>query len=372
MRIDAIELQTIRLKLREPFRISSGSTFHRHILIVRLQADGLTGFGECVAGETPSYSYETVQTARWVLAAHLIPAVLGKSFHSPQQLAACLETTARGHSMAKAAIEMAAWDIAARARGLSLARLLGGERDAVPSGVSIGIQPDLPALLQRIEGFIDEGYRRIKIKIAPGQDLLALQAVRAAFPDVPLSVDANAAYTAEHASLLESFDEFRLAMVEQPFAADAFFEHAALQRRITTPLCLDESVTSPATCALALRLGAGKIVNIKPGRVGGFTNSLRIHDLCRDNNVPVWCGGMLESGIGRAHNVALASLPNFSLPGDTSASRRYWERDVVQPEFVLRPDGTVAVPAAPGIGVQIDEDFLASIQEERRRFRAAT
>lgn len=370
MKIEHVQLRVVQLRLHEPFRISSGQSFHRRILLVRIAGEGTEGWGECVAEDTPHYAYETVETALHVLDRWLVPAVLGTRFASAAELAGHLERAIRGHSMAKAALEMAAWDMEARQRGVSLATLLGGVRDAVPSGVSIGIQDDVGQLLDRIERFAAEGYRRIKIKVAPGWDVDVVEAVRKRFPEIPLMVDANCAYTLDDAERLTALDPFSLLMVEQPLGADDLLDHAALQARLATPLCLDESITSPARCAEALHLRSGRIVNIKPGRVGGHTASIRIHDLCADAGVPVWCGGMLESGIGRAHNVALASLPNFRLPGDTSASRRYWARDVVEPEFVLRPDGTVPVPQAHGIGVQVDEAFLSSIQEAASEYTA--
>ncbi|HUH12767.1 MAG TPA: o-succinylbenzoate synthase [Longimicrobiales bacterium] len=370
MIIERIELQTIRLRLREPFRISSGVTWERRILLAKLDGDGLRGYGECVAGEAPNYSYETVETARLLLERQLVPALLGRELDGAREAAPLLAGAAKGHEMAKACLEMAAWDLDARARGVSLAALLGGVRDAVPTGVSIGIQESVEALLARIEGFLAEGYQRIKLKVAPGWDAPVIARVRERWPDVMLTVDANAAYQEDAAAPIEALDGFGLAMIEQPLPADDLTGMARLQARLRTPLCLDESVAGPGSCASALRLGSGRIVNIKPGRVGGLAASVAIHDMCRDAGVPVWCGGMLESGIGRAHNVALASLPNFRLPGDTSASRRYWERDVVEPAFELTPEGTVTVPDGVGIGVEVDEDFLASIQEERRVFEA--
>jgi o-succinylbenzoate synthase len=364
MRIDGAELQTISLRLREPFRISSGTAFARRILIVRLHCDGITGYGECVAGETPHYSSETVDTARLVIDRYLLPAVLGREFAHPDELAARLDAAARGHRMAKAAIEMAGWDLAARLAGVPLATLLGGVRDAVDAGVSIGIQDDVPALLERIETFAAEGYRRVKVKIAPGWDVDVVGAIRLRFPELPLMVDANAAYVAADGPLLRRLDDSGLLMIEQPFGEDELLQHARLQQQLSTPLCLDESVTSPQRCEEALALHAGRIVNIKPGRLGGHAAASRVHDLCRDAGVPVWCGGMLESGIGRAHNVALASLPNFRLPGDLSASGRYWERDVITPPFTLR-DGRLGVPAGHGIGVEIDEDYLSALELDR-------
>ncbi len=368
MRIERISLRTVRLRLTEPFRISSGETFHRRILLLSMDTDGTTAHAECVAGEAPNYSYETNETAAWALEAWLIPAVLGLDFEEPVEIAAALDGAARGHNMAKAAIEMAAWDAVARERGEPLARTLGGERTRVPTGVSIGLQPDLATLFHRIGQFVDDGYQRVKLKIAPGHDVDMVRAVRHEFPDLPLTVDANAAYGAADLDRLCGLDALGLLLIEQPFPEDDLLLHAALQRRIDTPVCLDESITSAARCREAIALRAGRMVNIKPGRVGGHAASLAIHDLCRDAGWPVWIGGMLESGIGRAHNVALASLPNVLLPGDTSASRRYWARDVVRPEFTLNDDGTVSVPTGPGLGVDVDTAFLEEIQESFREF----
>jgi o-succinylbenzoate synthase len=365
MRVDRIGLRLINLRLTEPFQISSGVTHQRTILLVSLDLGGVQGIAECVAGEAPSYSYETLATARWVIENHLAPALLGHSFDHPREVAPVLDRAARGHGMAKAALEMAAWEGYARSRGESLAAALGGEKAAVPAGVSIGIQPDTGALLERIARFLDQGYLRIKLKVAPGKDVAVLAAVREAFPDIPLTVDANAAYTMADLDLLASLDSFRLVLVEQPFPEEALLLHAMLQERMRTDICLDESITTPQRCREALALRAGRVINVKPGRLGGHGPSLDVHDQCAAASIPVWCGGMLESGIGRAHNVALASLENMRLPNDTSASARYWERDVVVPPFELAPDGMVAVPTGPGLGVEIDEDFLTSIEVAR-------
>lgn len=368
MKIERIELRTVRLRLREPFRISSGVTQERRILLVTLDGDGLRGWGECVAGEIPNYTAETVETARLMLDKHLAPGLLGRTFGAASEVGAFLDTLIKGHEMAKACLEMAAWDLEARLAGVPLASLLGGEKDAVPAGVSIGIQPSVGALLEKVEGFLAEGYQRIKLKVAPGWDAPVIERVRDRFPDTMLTVDANAAYDEAGADPIVALDGFGLAMIEQPLPADDLMGLSRLQRRLETPICLDESVTSARRCEEALHLGSGRIVNIKPGRVGGHASSKAIHDRCAAAGVPVWCGGMLESGVGRAHNVALASLPNFRLPGDTSASRRYWERDVVVPEFELRRDGMVAVPTGVGIGVEVDEEFLRSIEVERKVF----
>jgi O-succinylbenzoate synthase len=369
MRIERVQIRTLRLRLREPFRTSGGVTHDRTILLLHLEGEGVAGIGECVAGETPTYSAETVDTARWVLERHLVPAILGHAFERAAELVPVLDRAARGHPMAKAAVEMAAWDAEARGRGVSLASLLGGVRETVPAGVSIGIRDDGAALLHRIDAYLAEGYRRIKLKIEPGRDFDVLEAVRARHPDIPLTVDANTAYSPRDCEHLAELDRFQLEYVEQPFGADELVEHAELQARLETPVCLDESIESPGRCRSALVLGACGVVNIKPGRVGGHGPALAIHDLCQDAGVPVWCGGMLESGVGRAHNVALASLPNMTLPGDVSASRRYWERDIVVPPFELAGDGTVAVPGRPGIGVELDEDFVRSIEVDRSDLR---
>lgn len=371
MHIRRVTIQQIRLRLKEPFRISSGMTHERTVLLIKLDdEDGIRGYGECVAGEEPNFSYETVDTARLVLQRFLIPAVLGREFDSAREVASALDRAARGHNMAKAALEMAAWDLEAKRRGVSLARLLGGTKDAVAAGVSIGIQPDIDTLIERIERYLSEGYQRIKIKITHGWDEVVLDRVRARFPDIPLTVDANAAYDPAEMRHILALDRFDLAMIEQPFGADELLAHAELQAEMRTPICLDESISSPGRCADAIALKSGRIVNIKPGRVGGHTAAIRVHDLCAEAGIPVWCGGMLETGIGRAHNVALASLPNFRLPGDTSASNRYWDRDVVHPVFELRPDGTLSVPTGPGIGVEVDEEFLAAIQDDAVTFTA--
>ena len=365
MKIERITLQVVRLRLREPFRISSGETWDRRVLLVRLDCGGVTGLAECVAGEAPNYSYETVETALWVIERHLAPAVIGRAWAAPSDLGGLLERSVRGHNMARAALEMASWDASARADGVSLATALGGARGSVPAGVSIGIQPDHDALLDRIAGFLEQGYRRIKLKVAPGRDVAVLEAVRRAYPDIALTVDANAAYAADDLDHLAGLDAFGLSYIEQPFPEDDLLTHRALQSRIRTPVCLDESITSPARCRTALELDAARVINIKPGRLAGHGPSREVHDLCLERDVPVWCGGMLESGIGRAHNVALASLPNMRLPGDTSASDRYWERDIVVPPFTLSDDGEVSVPTGVGIGVEVDEDFVAAIEESR-------
>ena len=365
MRLERIRLQLIRLPLREPFRISSGVTHERRILLTYLDFGGVEGVGECVAGEAPFYSPETVDTARLVIEGHLAPALLGRELADPEDVTPILDGAARGHPMAKASLEMATWDAFARAAGVSLTDALGGRGGAVATGVSLGIQEDTAALLDRIAEYLDQGYARIKLKIAPGRDLDVVAAARVQFPGASLTVDANAAYGVRDLNRLRALDDFGLDFIEQPFPADALLLHAELQAHLRTDICLDETISSPERCRDALKLGACRVVNIKPGRLGGHAPAVAVHNACGAADVPVWCGGMLESGIGRAHNVALASLPNMMLPGDTSASDRYWVRDVVDPPFALNRDGTVDVPSGPGIGVELDQDFIQSIEEDR-------
>ena len=373
MRIERVLLQTVGLRLRRPFRSAGGVTRDRTILLVHLEGEGVRGVAECVAGDTPHYTSETVHTARWVLENHLVPAVLGRRFESPRDAAEVLDGAARGHAMAKAAVEMAVWDAQARGRGVPLAELLGGVRADVPVGVSLGVGRDPGELLEEIEARLGEGYRRIKLKISPGRDRSVLDAVRRRFPGTPLTVDANATYRLPADSeLLASLDEYDLLYIEQPLEADGLVEHAALRSLLSTPICLDESITSAGRCREAIALEGCDVVNLKPGRVGGHGPSRAIHDLCAAAGIPVWCGGMLESGIGRAHNLALASLENMRFPGDLSASDRYWERDVVVPPFTLDPGGTMRVPTGPGIGVELDEDFLRAIEIDRLELTAGS
>jgi O-succinylbenzoate synthase len=364
----SLALREIRLALREPFRISSGVISDRRILLLELRdEDGLLAWSECVAFHAPIYSAETIDTAWLAITSWLAPRVLGIPFSAPGAVHGLLEREIRGHSMAKATVEMGCWGLAAARAGVPLAQLLGGTRDRVVTGISLGIQASPDALVTRARAARLAGYRKIKLKIQPGQDLEYVGAVRDALgPQADLMVDANSAYTLGHADHLARLDAFHLLMIEQPLGPDDLVRHAALQRRLATPLCLDESITSLDRAEDMLTLGAGRIINIKPGRVGGFTVSRAIHDLCADANVPVWCGGMLESGIGRAYNVALASLPNFTLPGDLSPSARYWERDIVTPEWTMDADGMVRVPREqPGIGVTVDVDRVDNLTVRR-------
>lgn len=342
-------IRELPLQLREFFEISSGGTQARRIVLLTIEGDGVEGWSECVAGEAPGYSYETADTAWHILTRWLLPALMQLEARDVRTMVPA--PWVRGHPMARAAVEMALWDLEAKRRNVSLRELLGGVVTSVPVGVSIGIQGSDSALIDRVDRYLAEGYRKIKVKIKPGRDVDMLRTVRARFPDAPIMADANSAYTLPaDLERLAAMDDFDLMMIEQPLSHDDLLDHATLQRRIETPVCLDESIRSHGDARLALHLGSGRIVNIKPGRVGGLGSSVAIHDACRNAGWPVWCGGMLESGIGRAHNVALATLPGFTLPGDISNSSRYWAEDIVHPEFRMT-DGLMPVPDGPGIGV---------------------
>jgi o-succinylbenzoate synthase len=369
VRIDRIELRRLRLPLVRFFETSFGRVHEREFLVVTVDGDGASGVGECVADASPFYSAETTRTAWHIITAFLAPLVLGRSFDHPREIFGALAVV-RGHQMAKAALEMAAWDLAARQRGVSLSALLGGEdRASIDSGVSIGIQDSLDELVERVAIERAAGYRRVKIKIKPGWDVQAVERVRAEFGDIPLMVDANAAYTLADAPRLAELDRFDLTMIEQPLDYDDIRDHARLQRDLGTAICLDESISSVRAAAEAIELGACRVINIKPGRVGGHAEARRLHDLAAAHGVPVWHGGMLESGIGRAHNIHLSTLPNFSLPGDIAASRRYYAPDLIDPEIEVRADGTIAVPDGPGIGVHIVADRVAAATEEKMELR---
>jgi O-succinylbenzoate synthase len=373
LRIERIVMREVRLALKEPFGISSGVTTERRICLLELhQAGGLTGWSECVAAEEPNYSAETIDTAWLAIGAWVAPRVLARSFDGPHAVHEALERDFRGHRMAKAAVEMGCWDVAARQAGVPLARLLGGTRERVAAGISIGIQGDPEALVRRALAAHAQGYRKIKMKIRPGADIEYVHAVRNALgPEAALMADANSAYSPADAEHLARLDAFGLTMIEQPLDQDDLVRHALLQRRLSTPICLDESISGVDRAADMIALGSGRIVNIKPGRVGGFSAALAIHDLCRQHGIPVWCGGMLESGIGRAHNVALASLPNFTLPGDLSPSARYWERDIVDPEWTMDAGGMVQVPFdRPGIGVAVDVERVEALAVRTADLRA--
>lgn len=350
MRIDRLELRLLRLPLVDFFETSFGRIHDKHFLLVTLGGEGHTGFGECVAESDPYYSAETNETCWHIITRFLAPRVLGAAFEHPRDVFQAF-TAVRGHNMAKAAVEMAAWDLFARVQGVPLSRVLGGGRPEIESGVSIGIQNSLDQLVEKVDRELAAGYRRIKIKIKPGWDVEPVERLRSRFGAIPLMVDANAAYSLSDAAHLARLDPFDLMMMEQPLEYDDVGDHARLQERIRTPICLDESIHSVRAAEDAIRLKACRIINIKPGRVGGHRESIRLHDLCQANGIPVWHGGMLESGLGRAHNIHLSTLANFSLPGDVAASRRYFNPDLIEPPIVVSPRGTISVPDSPGIGV---------------------
>jgi len=339
------------MPLVTPFETSMDLTDVRRIILVEANVDGATGWGECVAGETPSYSPETTETAWHILRDFIWPLLKGKEFASASEVWGMLAWV-RGHNMAKAALESAIWDAEAKQKGVPLWKLLGGQRQEIASGVSIGIKASLEELVRAVKVELEAGYQRIKIKIKPGIDVEPVRRLRKEFPNIKLMVDANSAYRAEEWPLLKELESFYLMMMEQPLGWDDLYGHVELQKKLETPICLDECIRTDEQAKAAIALGACRIINIKMGRVGGHTVARRIHDLCQESGVPVWCGGMLESGIGRAHNIALSTLPNFTLPGDVAASKRYWTEDIVEPEVVVSSRGTITVPTGPGIGYE--------------------
>ena len=349
MKIDRVEIREIQLPLLHFFETSFGRTTVRRIVLVRVEADGLTGWGEVTAGEEPFYSHETPETAWHILRDFLVPWTLDREWSSAGEVAARFRPI-RGHNMAKAALENALWDIEAQSKRVPLAKLVGGTLEEISCGVSLGIQNSVEELLEKVQSELQAGYQRIKVKIKPGWDIEVLDRIRARFPRIALMADANSAYTLADLPRLKLLDRFYLMMVEQPLGWDDLLDHARLQREIATPVCLDESIHSPDDARKAIEVGACKIINVKLGRVGGFTAARQVHEVCRAKKVPVWCGGMLESGIGRAHNIALSTLPGFTLPGDVSASRRYWKQDLIDPEVEVTPRGTIRAPQTPGLG----------------------
>jgi len=364
IKVDGVEIRLVRLPLIEPFETSFGKIDSRLIFLICLSAGGLKGWGEVVASEQPLYSYETVGTAFHVIKDFLAPTVLDDPIAGLPDLARRFSRF-RGHNMAKAGLELAFMDLLAQMNNQSLSALIGGERKRVAVGVSLGIQPTLSQLLKRVDKYLDLGYQRIKLKIKPGWDISVAFEVRRIYPNILLSVDANSAYTLADVDHLGRLDDFDLLMIEQPLQSDDIVDHAELQQHLKTSLCLDESITGQRQAKAALDLESCRIINIKIGRVGGYSEALAIHDLCAARSIPVWCGGMLESGIGRAHNIALASLQGFTLPGDISASSRYFERDLISPEVTVASDGTVTVPDAIGLGFEVDSFFIERQTETR-------
>jgi o-succinylbenzoate synthase len=360
MKIEAITLRELKIPLVHFFETSFGRTYTRRILLVTLQCDGLEGWGECVAGEDPFYSEEYIDGAWDVIKRYLGPALLEKTLQSGCEVPALLARV-REHRMAKAALENAFWDAEAQEKTIPLWKLLGGTQREITCGVSIGIQDSHEQLLQKIESELAAGYQRIKVKVKPGWDVEVLKKIRARWPDILLSCDANSAYTLADTDHLKAFDSFKLLMIEQPLWSDDFYFHARLQKQLQTALCLDEAIRRARDAEAALELGSCRIVNIKAGRVGGFSEAIAVHDVARRFGVPVWCGGMLESGIGRSHNVALSTLPNFKLPGDVSASKRYWKEDIIEPEVEVSPKGTIAVSNQPGRGYELRKNLIEQL-----------
>jgi len=348
------------MPLVAPFETSMERTAVRRVILVEANVGATTGWGECVAGESPSYSPETVETAWHVLRDFLWPLLKGKEFSCAADVWEMTEWV-RGHNMAKASLEAAIWDAEAKQKNIPLWKLLGGKRKEIASGVSIGIKDSLEELVRAVQVELDAGYQRIKIKIKPGIDIEPVRRLRKEFPNIKLMVDANSAYRLEDWKLLKELESFYLMMIEQPLGWDDLFSHIELQKKLETPICLDECIHTVEHAKAAIELGACRIINIKMGRVGGYTVAKRIHDLCQQNGVPVWCGGMLESGIGRAHNIALSTLANFTLPGDVTASKRYWTEDIIEPEVVVSSQGTITVPDEPGIGFAPRPDRIEAL-----------
>jgi O-succinylbenzoate synthase len=359
MKIDSIALHHLNMPLVAPFETSFGRELDRECILISLRSDGLIGYGECVADQSPGYNYETTGTALHIIKDFIAPLMLGQDVRDAADFQGRISGI-RGHHLAKAGIEMALWDLLGKRDQKSLREMLGGVRDKVEVGVSVGLQESPEALVRTVTDYVKGGYARIKIKIKPGRDVGDASAVRKQFPNIRLQVDANSAYSLESAQLLKPFDDLDLLLIEQPLFEDDIWDHHKLQEQFRTPLCLDESILSPRHARYAIEMKACRIINIKAGRVGGLSQAVEVHDLCRLHDVPVWCGGMLETGVGRASNLALASLPGFTLPGDISASDRYYRRDITRERFSLNKDSSIDVPQGAGLGVTIDEDALAS------------
>jgi o-succinylbenzoate synthase len=358
MKIESITLNHLRMPLVAPFETSFGREIYRECVLITLRAEGLTGYGECVATRDPGYNYETTGTALHILKDFVAPLILGWDLSEAVDFQKRVSGI-RGHQLAKAGVEMAIWDLLGKRSGKTLREMLGGKRDRVSVGVSVGLQESPTVLVKTVSQYVESGYSRVKIKIKPGRDVGDATAVRKAFPNLRLQVDANSAFTLETAQSLKPLDDLYLLLIEQPLFEDDIWDHHKLQAQFRTPICLDESIVSPRHARYALEMKACRIINIKAGRVGGLSQAVQIHDLCLVQSVPVWCGGMLETGVGRASNLALASLPGFTLPGDISASDRYYDRDITEERFTLNADSTIAIPEGPGLGITIDNKALA-------------
>ncbi|MFL6299179.1 MAG: o-succinylbenzoate synthase [Terriglobales bacterium] len=368
MKIEQITLREIHMKLKSPFETSFGVTHERRIILVEAIADGVTGWGEVTVGETPHFNSETTETAWHVMSDFIIPSLIGKSIATASEMPALIRAI-RGHQMAKAGIENAFWDIEAQQRNLPLWKLLSGTQEEIACGVSLGIRESPEALVRRIEEELRSGYQRIKLKIKPGKDLEYVAAARKQFPNIRLSVDANSAYSLKDVAHLQKLDGFDLLMMEQPLAWDDIYSHAKLQAQLKTAICLDECINNAQHAESAIEVKACRIINIKLGRVGGHTEARLVHDICKAHQIPVWCGGMLEAGIGRAHNIAMSTLPGFTLPGDVSASARYWDEDIIEPEVQVTPQGTIHVPNTPGLGYKVRRERIEKLTVRQKQWR---
>ena len=369
MKIDSIVLRELSMTLLHPFVTSFGETRERRVLLAEVRAEGLSGWGECTAGEHPYFSEESTDTAWITMLQELVPLLTAADDQSGGKCPEIFRPV-RGHRMAKAALENALWDLEAQTRDMPLYELLGGTRDVLACGVSIGLQPTIEKLLEKVELELSRGYQRIKIKCKPGFDLQLFEAVRHRWPDIVLSCDGNSAYRLRDLSHLTSFDNFKLLMIEQPLWADDFYFHAMLQQRLETAICLDESIRNRRDSLAAIEMESCRIINIKLGRVGGFSEAIAIHNATQERGIPVWCGGMLESGIGRAHNIAMSTLPNFSLPGDVSASSRYWAEDLIEPEVTVTAKGEIHVPSVAGRGFAVRTDLVERLTVRKEEIRA--
>lgn len=359
MKIESLSLDHLSMPLVAPFETSFGREIDRECILITLRAQGLTGYGECVASRDPGYNYETTGTAWHILKDFIAPQILHQNLATALDFQRMVRGI-RGHHLAKAGVEMALWDLLGKAGGRSLRELLGAKRDKVEVGVSVGLQPSPRVLVDTVRGYVEAGYARVKIKIKPGRDVGDTESVRRSFPDLRLQVDANSAYTLHSAQALRPLDKLNLLLIEQPLFEDDIWDHRKLQEQFQTPICLDESIVSPRHARYALEMKACRVINIKAARLGGLSQALEVHDLCLDAGLPVWCGGMLETGVGRASNLALASLPGFVLPGDISASDRYYQRDITRERFTLNPDSTIDVPRGAGLGITVDQSAIAS------------
>lgn len=360
MNFEKILLHRLKMKMKSPFTTSFGTQIDRYVTIVEIvDENGLSGFGECVAGEDPLYSEEFMDSALVAIKKYFGPLLLQSNLSHPKEVTELFKPFKR-NMMAKSGIETAVWDLYAKQQGLPLYKVLGGEKTEVEVGISLGLEKSDDIIIEKVREKVEEGYKRIKVKIKPGRDVEMIRAIREVFPDIPLMADANSAYTLDDIELLKQLDEFNLMMIEQPLGSTDIVDHATLQKAIKTPVCLDESIDSYENAKAAIELGSCKIINVKIGRVGGLAESIKIHDLARENNIPLWCGGMLEAGVGRLTNIAITTLPNFVLPGDTASSSRYWEEDIITPEVVAE-NGVVQLSDKPGIGAEVDFEKMKKV-----------